>query len=366
VRRSAFALAAPLAALALAGCDLHGALLVAPDATLQQTITTSTTPQPTAPTEPATQPVTTQPAATQSATTNTAPTAGSTSTPTTTTPALPGTGRPAIALGDQNTPEQFILGELYRIALSDQGYTVTTTQNIGTSQTSEQALTGGTLDLYPAYLNQWDSQVAGDNATFPTLADALLAGESYAAEHGLELLAPTPFSDTDGLAVTNTFAGANDLRTLAGLSHVAGPLTLGAPLEFSATGGGLSSIEQAYNFLPTSTQPVDIGLQYQELAAGTIQVAFVQTTDWQLALGQFTLLADPRHVLGFGNVVPVTTAAVAAAEGSAFVDTIDQVSALLTTTVIRELNEDVELLGESPNDVATAFLESNGIDPPAA
>jgi osmoprotectant transport system substrate-binding protein len=361
VRRWGFAPVAILATLALAGCDLHGALLVAPGAALQPATTTATA--------TATAPQATTPTATQTTTTNSSPTTattGSTSTPTTTAPVLPGTGKPAIALGDQNTPEQFILGELYRIALSDQGYTIMTTQNIGTSVTSEQALTGGTLDLYPAYLNQWDTQVAGDNATFPTLHDALLAGEGYAAEHNLELLTPTPFSDTDGLAVTNTFAGANDLRTLAGLSHVAGPLTLGAPLEFSATGGGLASIEQTYGFLPTSTQPVDIGLQYQELAAGTIQVAFVQTSDWQLALGQFTLLADPRHVLGFGNVVPVTTTAVAAAEGPAFVTTINRVSALLTTTVMRELNQDVELLGESPDDVATAFLESNGIYPPAS
>lgn len=359
--RAVLAAAAISAGAGLGGCDLHGALLVPPGAatgpstTTNRTATTSAAAGTTAAAPTATRP--------ESSTDGHGTTTNGT-TDTTTTPLLPGTGKPTIALGDENTPEQFVLGELYRVALSDQGYTVTITQNIGTSTTSVQALSQGTLDLYPAYLNQWDSQVAGDGQVFHSESAALVAGESFALEHGMELLTPTPFSDTGGIAVSNWFAGKHDLRTLAGLSHLTDLFTLGAPLWFSATGGGLPAIEQAYGFLPTSTQPVDIGLQYQELAAGTIQAAFVQTSDWQLALGQFALLGDPQHVLGFGNVVPVTTTAVANAEGPAYIATIDRVSALLTPKVMRELNQDVALLGESPDDVATAFLESNGIYPP--
>jgi glycine betaine/choline ABC-type transport system substrate-binding protein len=357
--RSGLAAAAVSLAVGLAGCDLKGALLVPPGAATGPSTTTTRTATTTAVTS-ADAGTATGPGSTTAGTGTTATGA----TGTTTTPALPGTGRPTIALGDQNTPEQFVLGELYRIALSDQGYAVTITQNIGTSTTSVQALSQGTLDLYPAYLNQWDSQVAGDGHEFRTEADALVAGESFALGHGMELLNPTPFSDTDGIAVSSWFAGKHDLGTLAGLNRLSDAFTLGAPLWFSASGGGLTAVEQGYGFFPSSTQPVDIGLQYQELAAGTVQAAFVQTSDWQLALGQFRLLDDPRHVLGFGNVVPVTTNAVAIAEGPAFIPTINRVSALLTTKTIRELNQDVTLLGESPEDVASAFLESNGIYPP--
>lgn len=376
MKRAALACAALVAGLVVAGCDLHGALLVPAGSAVPPTVTTTTAGAPpttagstTATTTVATPTITTSTASTSTSTTTipvASTTTGTTTSTTATAPVLPGSGKPTIALGDQNTPEQFVLGQLYRVALSDEGYTVTITQNIGTSATSEEAMTEGTLDLYPAYLNQWDAQVAGDTKTFRSREDALLAGQTYAAKQGMELLDPTPFGDSDGIAVTNQFAGENHLRTLAGLARLSGEFTLGAPLEFSATGGGLSEIEQAYRFVPSSTQPVVLGLQYQELAAGTIQAAFVQTTDWQLALGEFTLLADPRRALGFGNVVPVTTAAVVSAEGPAYVATIDRVSALLSTKVMRELNVEIALEGEDPEDVATAFLAQNGIGPPAS
>lgn len=284
----------------------------------------------------------------------------------TTTTVLPGTGRPTVFLGDENTPEQFILGELYRVALTDEGYSLSISQNIGTPAISLQALEQRTLSIYPAYLNQWDSAVAGDDATFATRDEALGAAQTFAAAHGLELLDPTPFSDTTGLAVTTQYAGDHRLRTLADLAHLASPFTVGGPVQFAQPGGGLPEIEHAYGFLPTSTQTVAIGSQYAALAAGTIQAAYVNTTDYQLATGQFTLLRDPLHILGFGNVVPVTTDAVVSAtgEGPTFSATINRVDALLTTKVMRELNVQVELLNETPEEVATTFLAEHGILPP--
>jgi osmoprotectant transport system substrate-binding protein len=347
-----------VAGVLLTGCDLHGALLEAPDAPTAATTTTGGSGvDPSQGTSTQATGTTDGPATTGTGSSTTATTA--------TAPALPGTGRPTIAVGDENTPEQFVLGELYRIALSDQGYTVTITQNIGTPTTSEQALTQGTLDLYPAYLNQWDTWVASDSKVFRTSSQALVAGQRFALANGMELLTPTPFGDTEGLAVSSQYAGQHDLRSLADLSTLSDLFTLGAPLEFSAPGGGLSAIEQAYAFIPSGTEPVDVGGQYQELEDGTINAAFVQTTDWQLATGQFTLLRDTRHILGFGNVVPVTTTAAAIAAGPAFIPTINKVSSLLTTRVMRQLNQQVAFLGENPEDVASAFLESHGIYPPA-
>jgi osmoprotectant transport system substrate-binding protein len=282
---------------------------------------------------------------------------------------LPGANRPTIALGDENTPEQFVLGDLYRVALTDQGFSVSISQNIGTSPIAQQAMAQGTLDLYPAYLNQWDTEVAKQDGVFSSRQAALDAGESYADAHGMQLLNPSPGSDTYGLAVTSQYARANRLHSLADLALLPTPFVLGAPLEFSVSGGGLAAVETAYAFKPGSVQSINVGSQYGDLAAGTIQVGFVQTTDWELArpelaTRQFTLLADPKHILGFGNVVPVTTKAVLAAEGLDFAATIDHVTALLSTKMLRELNAAVELDGENPQDVATTFLALNGIIPP--
>ena len=43
----------------------------------------------------------------------------------------PGTGKPAVTLGDKNFTEQFVLGQLYKQALEAKGYTVNLKANIG-------------------------------------------------------------------------------------------------------------------------------------------------------------------------------------------------------------------------------------------
>ncbi len=89
----------------------------------------------------------------------------------------------------------------------------------------------------------------------------------------------------------------------------------------------------------------------------------MQTTDGQLASGDYRLLSDPQHVFGWGNVVPVVSVRALNAEGPAFAETIDRVSAALTTHVIRELNQAVDISGQDPATVAHQFLVTHGLIP---
>ncbi len=277
--------------------------------------------------------------------------------------ALPGTGRPTVVIGDKNFTEQFILGELYDLALSAQGFDVSLNQNIGPTSVSLQAMQDGTLSLYPEYLNTWNSEVAGYTQSFPTLARAFAAAQTWAASHGYVLLTPTPFSDTPGLGVTTDYALQNGLRTLLGLRRVAATLTLGVPLEFETSPTGLPAIEHAYGFTPASVKSILIGDQYSDLSGGSVQAAYVTTTDAQLSDPTYTLLADPRHAFGFGNVVPVVTGEAYAQEGPALASTINEVDALVSTSVMRQLNAEVDLDHETPQNVASQFLAQNGMLP---
>lgn len=284
-----------------------------------------------------------------------------TSATTTATVTLPGAGKPPVMLGDMNTPEQFILGGLYEAALTAQGYSVEMTRNVGTPSVRAQAMLQGSLDLYPEYLNIWNSQVVRYHHRFPTLKAAFRAAQHWARPRGLELLTPTPFSDTSGLAVLRSFARAHRLRTLADLRRVSGTLVIGSPLEFSSQRVGLPAVLRAYRFTPASTVPVNIGAQYGALRNGRVGAVYVATTDGQLSQAQYRLLADPRHILGYGNVVPVVSRQAILREGPAMVRAIDQVDALLTQSVMQGLNAEVELGHHQPSLVAREFLQGNGI-----
>jgi osmoprotectant transport system substrate-binding protein len=280
---------------------------------------------------------------------------------TSTTPALPGTGRPSITVGDKNYTEQFVLGQLYVQALNAQGFSATLNQNIGPTQVTVQALKVGSLSMYPEYLNVFNSAIAGYTHGFHSQLDAFQAAQHYALAHGLELLAPTPFSDTDALAVTDAFATENHLHTIRDLRKVANQLTIGGAPQFQLASPGLPSIAQAYGVIPAGFKPMAVGDQYTELNAAAVQAAYVNTTDAELATGDYQLLGDPHQIFGWGNVVPVVAGKVLAEEGPAFVDVIQRVDNALTTDAMRQMNEAVDIAQQDPASVAKQFLETHGL-----
>jgi osmoprotectant transport system substrate-binding protein len=115
--------------------------------------------------------------------------------------------------------------------------------------------------------------------------------------------------------------------------------------------------------VPAGYKQLDIGSQLAALESGSVQAAEIATTDGQLQVGQYTMLDDPKHVFGWGNVVPVVPRSVLAAEGPVFARTINAVTGLLSEDVIRQLNADVEVAGQDPAAVAKRFLQANGLVP---
>ena len=302
--------------------------------------------------------------------TSSAPSTTTTTTAATTTTPLPGQGKPPVVIGDKNYTEQFVLGELYYEALQAQGFSVTIDQNIGATAVTMKALQIGQLHMYPEYLNVWNAQIAGYTRHFTTLYGphgAFEAAQNYALAHGLELLDPTPFSDTAGIAVTANFAGQNALGTIRSLGRVPTSVTLGGPPQFQHDPiAGLPALERAYDFIPGAYKSLEIGNQYKALDQDTVQAAYVNSTDGELTTSNYNLLSDPRKVFGIGNVVPVVSAKTLNEEGPVFAQTINKVSALLTLPAIRELNALVDLSGEAPAGVASRFLADHGLIPPSS
>jgi osmoprotectant transport system substrate-binding protein len=280
---------------------------------------------------------------------------------TTQTTLPPGSGRPTVTIGDKNFTEQFVLGELYYEALKAQGFSVLLNRNIGPTEVTMQALQSGQLAMYPEYLDTWNSAIAGNPRASRTLRSAYGAGQAYATAHNLELLEPTPFSDTDAIGVTLDYAVQNSLSTIRDLRKVAQTLTFGAPPQFQTQANGLPALEQEYGFVPAAFKTLEIGGQYQALDQGAVQAADVNTTDGQLTTGNYVLLKDPLDVLGHGNVVPVVSAKAIQAEGPAFAATINRVSSLLTLQAIRQLNAAVDIYNEDPAAVAQQFLAAHGL-----
>ena len=272
----------------------------------------------------------------------------------------PGAGKPAVTLGDKNFTEEYILGALYQQALQAKGFKVTLKGNIGSSEIIWKAAQSGQIDMYPEYTGTYLTAIAGDNKPPTSAQQTYGLAQAYAQKHGFVLLDQTPFYDSDALAATKAFAAKNHLTSIADLKKLGKGVKLGAAPEFATRFAGLVGLKQAYGIDPTFV-PLAIGISYKAIDSGQVGVFDAFTTDAQLTSGKYVLLSDPKRVFGFQNVAPLVKKGVLAAEGPAFADTINKVSALLTLPAIQKMNAAVALDQQSPTAVAHQFLAANGL-----
>jgi osmoprotectant transport system substrate-binding protein len=272
----------------------------------------------------------------------------------------PGVGKPAVTIGDKNFSEENILGQLYTQALQAKGYTINLHENVGSSEIIYKALTSGAIDMYPEYTGTLLTAVAGQTKEPASAAAAYTQAKAYVQKQGLTLLNYTPFYDSDALATLPSYASAHHLTSIADLKALGKTLTLGGPPEFATRFEGLLGLKQLYGVVPTF-KPISIELSYKALESGQVNVQLVFSTDGQLLSGKFKVLTDPKHVFGFQNVAPVVKQSVLAAEGPAFAETINKVSALITIPAIQQMNAAVSIDKQSPASVAHGFLAANGL-----
>jgi osmoprotectant transport system substrate-binding protein len=298
-----------------------------------------------------------------SSSTSTAASTPAATTAATSTPAAtsgPGVGKPAVTIGDKSFAEENILGALYSQALAAKGYKVTLKDNVGSTEIAYKALTSGQIEMYPEYTGVLLSAVAEQTKNPASAQAAYDEAKAYVAKDGLTMLNYTPFYDADALATLPGYASRNHLTSIADLKPLGKQVKLGAPPEFATRFEGLVGLKQEYGVVPTFT-PIAIELSYKALESGQVDVQNVFTTDGQLLGGKFKLLADPKHVFGYQNVAPLVKQSVVAAEGPAFAQTLNKVSALLTINAIQQMNAAVSIDKQSAASVAATFLKANGL-----
>jgi osmoprotectant transport system substrate-binding protein len=273
----------------------------------------------------------------------------------------PGAGKPAVTLGSKNFPEEVLLGELYGQALRAKGYKVTIKGNIGATEVVDKALTSGKIDGYPEFTGIGLTAVAGDTKTPSSAEDAYSKLKAFEEKRGFTLLDKTPFVDTNTIIVKPDYAAGHQLKTIADFKNLkAGSVKLAGPPEFATRAEGLPGLKKAYG-VTFKFKPLAIGLQYKALDNGDVQTATVFTTDGQLQGNKYTQLTDPKNVFGFQNVAPVVSKKVVSAEGPAFAQTLNAVSALLSTEAMRRMNAAVVLDKQDPSAVASSFLKANNV-----
>ena len=266
---------------------------------------------------------------------------------------------PAIVIGTKNFPEEYILGELYKQALVAKGFSVTNKGSLGSTELIQTALTSGKINFYPEYTGVIVQVVFHHNFSGNSAAATTKLARKLEAGKGFTVLNATPFFDTDVVAVTNATAKKYGLKSIGDLKKVGAFKFAGFP-ECQTRTTCLVGYKQQYGLTQVTFVPLASISAYTLLDQGTVLAADVFSTDPPLGKNsKYTVLADPKHVTGFQNVVPIVKTSVAQAAGSSFANTVNAVSAKLTQNAIVAMNKAVIVDKQSPATVAKLFLQAN-------
>lgn len=271
-----------------------------------------------------------------------------------------GTGD-TIHIATKPMTEQYIIGEMLDILIEqDTELDVELTQGVGGGTSNIQpAVESGEFDLYPEYTGTaWNMVLKRDGLYTEDLFSQMR--QEYRDNYDMEWTGMYGFNNTYGLVVRREIAEQYDLHTYSDLAQVANQLVFGAEYDFFEREDGYDALCETYGLHFRETMDMDIGLKYQALAQGEIDVMVIFTTDGQLAAADAVVLEDDKQFYPSylcGNVVRRAVLE----EHPELEAVLEKLSGTISDSDMAQMNYAVETEGREPRDVAEDFLRSRGL-----
>ena len=265
----------------------------------------------------------------------------------------------SVTVGSANFPEAVLLGEMYAQALEAKDVEVQRNLNIGAREAYIKAIEDGSVDLLPEYTGnlllfyEKSSSETDEQEVYDQLQDAL--------PKELTALEMAEAVDEDAVVVTQETAKKYDLESIEDLAPVADQLVVGGSPEFRERQAGLRGLEDVYGLEFADFKTLDVAgpLSIEALKTGEVDVTQLFTTQSAIAANNFVVLDDPKNIAIPQNVVPLIRSD---ALNDEIEQTLNAVSAELTTDELAGLVKRLEIDKDSPVNVAADYLKEKGLD----
>lgn len=263
------------------------------------------------------------------------------------------TGGDTIVVGSQAYYSNEIIAEIYAQGLENAGFTVERTFNIGQRDAYMPEVESGNIDVFPEYTGNLLEYL--DKEATATSPDDVYAALKDALPDGLTALQYADASDQDTYTVLTSFADENELTSIADLSKLSEPATIGAAPEFEQRPYGPAGAKEAYGIDLTFSATGQGTLE--ALLAGTVQVADIYSADPAFQTEDIVALEDPENMILASNVVPLVSSDIA----DEVSEVIDAISAELSAEDLVAMNVQSTLDQKSSADIAEAWLKDKGL-----
>lgn len=252
--------------------------------------------------------------------------------------------------------EQYILGEMLTLYIEQEtNLQVEVTQGVGGGTSNiEPALEKGEFDMYPEYTGTgWNMVLKNEGNYDESMFKKLQKGYQ---RKGLEWQGMYGFNNTYGLAVRKDIADQYQLKTYSDLKNISNQLIFGAEYDFFEREDGYDALCKTYNLNFKETMDMDIGLKYQALNQGKVDVMTIFTTDGQLSNDQIVVLEDDQHFYPSymcGNVVRSDVLK----KHPELKKVLKKLSYKINDLQMAKMNDFVESKGKEPKEVAKSYLK---------
>jgi osmoprotectant transport system substrate-binding protein len=275
-------------------------------------------------------------------------------------PLAAGPAKGSVVIGSANFPEDEVLAQIYALALQAKGIKVTDKFNIGSREVYYPEIEKGSISIIPEYngaLLTTSVDKTSAAATTAAVDQALTSG----LPASLEVLNPSAAQDSDSVTVTQAFATAHHLTSIADLAPVAKTMVFGAAPEFQTRSDGIPGLQKNYGVTFKSFDPLgdESGpITIAALVDNKVQAADIFTTTPQIATDHLVTLTDPKNNFAAQNVIPLVYKKAAT---PAIVTTLNLISAKLTTESLITLNQALTVQHQSYVAAAESWMTSVGI-----
>lgn len=266
-----------------------------------------------------------------------------------------------IRIATKPMTEQYILGQMLKLLIEDEtSLDVVLSQGIGGGTSNiHPAIVDKQFDLYPEYTGTaWNAVLKRTGNYQETAFDEL--AHDYQQNFGLKWLGMYGFNNTYGLAIRTPIAEKFGIKTYSDLAKYSSQLRFAAEYDFFERQDGFAALKDTYGMTFKEMIDMDIGLKYQAIDQGKVDVINVFTTDGQLSKSDILVLIDDRKLYPSYQAGNIVRTEVLTAHPE-LVPILEKFTHLITDKEMAALNYAVEVDKRSPQVVAQEFLQSKGL-----
>ncbi len=263
----------------------------------------------------------------------------------------------AIVIGSKNFTEQVLLGEILAGALEDRGFLVDRRLNLGGTSLCHQALVTGQIDVYAEYTGTALTDVLKQEPRGDPSEVLHVVREGYRGL-GLAVLPALGFNNSFALVTTRETSGRLVLTRLSDIAKHAATLRVGLFGEFLERRDGLSGLQRAYGFqLGLAPKEMDLGLLYQALQTGQVDLVVGSATDGLIAARELVVIEDDRRYFPpYDAVVVALESRLRATAG--LEPALASLAGRIDAAAMRRMNFAVDGEHRDPRAVAREFLRT--------